>query len=377
MAAVHSRRHSNVLLLLYMRELGHTNFRLDAVNSIGDSAAQMSTDPRCGDVILLMQTLDGAGIEAERRAALLRKGQTEGFSPTLMLTILVEAESQVTATTALLSAAQNTHRFQDAQATVSAVMIDVLDQIGPDHPALGAYMVSGQQEGVSFVRLLLKFELKEVLGHQAIQNAVLTEYFVGGIDLTSFNTAPIPNLWFFFYLISAFGLCPTSGPLWTLAYHLIAITCNFIPFAHRVVGAKLLEKAPLFVAFRCVQRMPLEFASKLAFAVLLTYTTYESWQLEDWTMRLSLFGLVSSLLHVVNRALFLGNFAGDDGHSRVPECAGLILVLLGLVTRLGALPLNTSERTDDGGQFTPDSGLLALGLGLFWGDESWQHTPKF
>ena len=131
MCAVASRRHFNVLLLLLLRERGLIQFNLDAVNTRGQTAAQMSKDPETTDVLMLVQALDGADMRGEQRAALLSDGRASGFTKHLMIRILVGAENQAEAVAALLKAAKKTARWNDAQAR----HVDQLDDTARDRRA--------------------------------------------------------------------------------------------------------------------------------------------------------------------------------------------------------------------------------------------------
>ena len=284
MCAVRSRNHANVLLLLHLRGCGIIKFSPDAVNSNGDTAAQMSHDPRITDIVLSVQALDGAVIETrEQRAALVRDAHENGLTRLLMTRILAEARRQVAAATVLLAATQKTPRSEDAREAVSSAIIEALDQIGPNEKAVEAFMFEGRQKGVSFVRLLLKFKLSEVPGHPSTQNAVTTEWFISGIDFSSLNAAQQPSLPFLILLLCPFGFCPANFPVWyvtlmsrvrpevdlmrsllvaclcartrrcvcrTVPYHSLAISCNFWAKARHAAEARSFELPPFYVSFR-------------------------------------------------------------------------------------------------------------------------------
>ena len=130
-------------LLLLLREHGLVKFSLDAVNSRGETAAQMSKDPETTDVLMLVRALDGADMRGEQRAAFLSDGRASGFTQYLMIRILVGAENQANAVAALLKAAKKTARWDDARAAASEVMIGTFDQIGADGAAVEAYLHAG------------------------------------------------------------------------------------------------------------------------------------------------------------------------------------------------------------------------------------------
>jgi hypothetical protein len=131
MCAVQSQRFDVVLLLLHMRELKLVRFSLDAVNSKSETVAQMSTELPITDMTVLIQVLDGAEYEQERRKSLIREVKQNGLTRELMLHVVAAANSQPAATKALLQAAERTPRWDDAQEVSSEVMQENLDEIGP------------------------------------------------------------------------------------------------------------------------------------------------------------------------------------------------------------------------------------------------------
>ena len=122
-----------------------------------------------------------------------------------------------------------------AQAAATEVMIGTFDQIGADGYAVEAYLHAGMlvekkkrsrkrarlstsresrlsaaefsekvdEKRTSFMRLCLRFRLKHVLAHPSIQNAVNAEYTVGDVDLSSINTATMPNPMFWAFVAVA------------------------------------------------------------------------------------------------------------------------------------------------------------------------------
>ena len=148
MCAVHSGRHHSVLLFLLMREHDLVRFDINAVNSNGRTAAQMSTQRRTADILLLIHALDLAGIsDPDTRAALAREARGKcGFSKQMMLEIIMNSSTPMAAGFGLLEAAQNTLLMKDAQAAVSELLTTVLDVIAPEPEAVEALVFLTQEE---------------------------------------------------------------------------------------------------------------------------------------------------------------------------------------------------------------------------------------
>ena len=147
------------------------------------TVAQMSTELPITDMTVLIQVLDGAEYEQERRKSLIREVKQNGLTREMMLHAVAAADSQPAAAKALLQAAERTPRWDDAQEVSSDVMQENLDEIGPHREGFEAFMhEAGRGVKNSLIRLPLRFMHKRVHAHSSIQNAVARLYYISAVD---------------------------------------------------------------------------------------------------------------------------------------------------------------------------------------------------
>ena len=109
-----------------------------------------------------------------------------------MAKVIGQAENHAKAIVALLCAAAKTHREDDARVVVTEFLLEALKQMANEPDAMEAFLHDAQQGDNYLADLLLKYEIDEVIGHAAIQNAVNAEFVMGGVDLSMSNTAQLP-----------------------------------------------------------------------------------------------------------------------------------------------------------------------------------------
>ena len=348
---------------------------LDAVCGNGQTAARMATDPRIADPILMVEALDAAGIEkGELRTAIVREGIGKGLTKQLMIKIIANAKSHVAAVAGLLEAVEATHCEDDAKAAVTEGTLAVLDRIGADAESFWLFIRSESRGRRTFVRLLRRFKLKEMLGHDTFANAVMSEFTVGGSDFTSLNIAQYPiDGWMVFNFISVSGVCPVNFPIWAATYYPLAILCNLSSRARNLVNMRAHEKPPFWVAFRCVQLMPVQIIWDITFSVYLTHVSFTS-EILDLKLGFALFGLTGMILFEATK---LFSIEKDFNHGLAIHWCGVLLSMVGLILRVVNAPegsnrellvngtLFNSTRVDEV-CYSQDSVLLAPGLGFNW-----------